>query len=42
MGNIGGMQALISVFALVVVRYFGAINYTTELIDELFLKKINK
>ena len=42
MGNIGGMQALISIFTFAVVRYFGAINYASELIDELFLKKINK
>ena len=42
MGNIGGMQALISIFTFAVVRYFGAVNYTTELIDELFLKKTRK
>lgn len=42
MGNIGGMSAIITFFVLAVVRYFGAINYASELIDELFLKKINK
>ena len=42
MSNISCMQAIISIFTLADVRYFGAIIYAIELIDHLFPKKIKK
>lgn len=39
MGAIGGFSGLVSVFIVKILQYFTAIDYNTELIDSLFLKK---
>jgi len=39
MGAIGGFSGLVSVFIVKILKYFTAIDYNTELIDSLFLKK---
>jgi len=39
MGAIGGFSGLVSVIIVKILQYFTAVDYNTELIDELFLKK---
>jgi hypothetical protein len=39
MGAIGGFSGLVSVFIVKILQYFTAVDYATEVIDQLFLKK---
>ena len=39
MGAIGGFSGLVSVLIVTILQYFTGINYVTEVIDQLFLKK---
>jgi len=39
MGTIGGFSGLVSLIIVKILQFFTAVDYNTEIIDELFLKK---